>query len=365
LKGLGDGRMEKRAAKLAKRMEDYKQAGQKPGYWRRRKKVSEREWRALVHSGREDVFRFMPNKFVYTPFFMYSKLDNNSKQLKSWVKDYFEYLLQTQDADYGEQLCGKCILRPKYVHIAYDNVDSLEIKDVAAKEFIRQVKLPLAEEKIMYPCPVANRFNCPFKDAEKWNDKMLIVTGAIIDYLCEAIHYAGYLYENTFYLHFDKDQITAYNYFTGKEEILAPIQKGIEKLIEFERSNILLKTAEDVFCVLHDKAMLQRLIEQYPDPKRSKHMTESMIEFYWDMRDVFSIDKLKGPGSGTIEDSIRSDTESSGARPQYAHRYFCHVCNDKLVNIECVTCRKRVCTEHWRDHRKQFHSQFPANDTTP
>jgi hypothetical protein len=94
-------------------------------------------------------------------------------------------------------VCGKCILNDSTPL----NYDSMGIKEIVIRELQQSVRSKFSDEKVAllileYPCPVANRFECPYKNSGRLNDDNLITTGEIIDIVCKAIKYADQLTYN-------------------------------------------------------------------------------------------------------------------------------------------------------------------------
>jgi hypothetical protein len=327
----------------------------KKNYFKKRRKiVSEIEWKKMVFAGRDDIFSFMPNTYLHTPFFMYpeAKFDRQIEEVKRWWADYTEFLESIKDPSYGEEICGVCILRPKDGYNFFDSLDTMRIKTVVAENFANIVKdRPPASNlaHLEYTCPVVNRFECPYKELEGWNKDNLVGFRAAIEFVCKAIHHAAYLFETCFHADFERGCIQAADHL-GEQSEEQPLEEGLDELSRFKITKLQVRTAQDVYDVLTNQRKLRRVLAQYPSTSTlTKADKELLIRTIRHVRHLFTLKNLCGPTGASLEEQREEDqwleiAAQGRATIPYSVR-VCYICGQKWAPVWCVDYQKWFCVD--------------------
>jgi hypothetical protein len=95
--------------------------------------------------------------------------EQRSKDVKKWDSDYQELMEYTKISNYGRFKCFHCLLSPDGDDPIFIGINRLVAKGLSNS---RQ------ENPIEYPCPVVNRFQCPYEKANTKEDNDVKATNS-------------------------------------------------------------------------------------------------------------------------------------------------------------------------------------------
>src|SRR6185437_3136979 len=166
------------------------------------------------------ALQYFPDDFDNIQTFLKeSDLKNGDDQTRKWYSDYLELMEHKRNPNYGRTKCFHCLLSPEGDDPIFIGINRLVAKG------LKEGRDDDKNNPIRYPCHVENRFECPY-EKRKGSD-------------------AGFNVEDLFEL--------ASMAFTV-EISLAVASK--------DASSVQIKNKEDLYRVLTNREMLDRILEQ-------------------------------------------------------------------------------------------------------
>jgi hypothetical protein len=141
-------------------------------YWKGRKIIPLDKWlkitKANTISSREDYnvkegLRYFPDDYFEWMFPLGGIPGDLKEEANKWYLDYIELMEYRRNSKYGRTKCFRCLLSPSREESAL----FLGINKVIARA-IEQGHNNISSSTI-YPCPILNRYECPF-DRKKSNN---------------------------------------------------------------------------------------------------------------------------------------------------------------------------------------------------
>jgi hypothetical protein len=132
-------------------------------YWKGRKIISLDKWlrisKANTISRREDYnvkegLRYFPDDYFESMFLLGGIPEDLKGEANKWYCDYIELMEHKRNPQYGRTKCFRCLLSPSREESAI----FLGINKVIARAIEQENNI----FSTIYPCPILNRYECPF-----------------------------------------------------------------------------------------------------------------------------------------------------------------------------------------------------------
>jgi hypothetical protein len=222
-------------------------------YWKGKKIVSLAEWRKIANSSKafqqgiehqntKEALQYFPND--YSKWLLPLGVQEELKQeANKWYLHYIELMQYRKNPAYGRTKCVRCLLSTDREEAAI----FLGINKVVAR----------ALSSSIYPCPIQNRFECPYENKEEEGEEAKSID---VDQLFQLSEIA-FLVELAF--------ATA----------------------EKDTSKIQIKNVQDVYNALTVRETFDKLLQQGLDEEHQKYKDE-IVEFFMSIKDKVRIEDL-------------------------------------------------------------------------
>ena len=205
-------------SKRIERLDSINCDGNDSNHWRGKEIIPLSEWIRL--RGTTFALQYFPDDFDNVQTFLTeSELRDKDEQTKKWYVDYLDLMEHKRNPNYGRTKCFHCLLSPDTDDPIFIGINRLVAKGLKHDRYENNNNF------IQYPCPVANRFECPYGKASMAN--------------------ANFDIENLFEL-----QEMAF----AVEIALAVARK--------DSSTIQIKNKQDLYQALTNREMFDRILEQ-------------------------------------------------------------------------------------------------------
>jgi hypothetical protein len=155
------------------------------GYWKGRKVIPRDQWIKITNTISKttrkycvkEALQYFPDSYIQY-IFPFGIPEHLQEEVNKWYSDYLELMEQRKDPEYGSTKCYECLLCPHRDESAL----LIGIHKVIARG-LEQAKEE-GEEEVqdatpIYPCPVINRFECPYEKEKELNVNSLFILGRI------------------------------------------------------------------------------------------------------------------------------------------------------------------------------------------
>jgi hypothetical protein len=316
-----------------------------PGYWKGRKIIPKDQWLGMAHSiskgnkkySVRDALRYFPDSYIEYVF-PFGVPEHLKAEADKWYTYYIELMQHKKDPGYGSTKCHECLLCPQrdkfvlYIGIHKVIARGLEPKKKEGEEY-----------PPIYPCPVVNRYECPYEREGRPNVNDLFEIQEIAHAVDMAFLKAytitksnDTVYDTDFVAGNVNETITLYNGSPHSWDTREPIE---EKLPRVERLSVVpIRNVDDVYTALKDgdtlaKVLEQGLEEQYLSKK------EFIIYMLMSIKDKIKKEDLR------IVPSFTSNMKTT-----------CMTCQG-FANIHCINCSDVwLCSNHWKQHQVERHT---------
>jgi hypothetical protein len=229
-----------------------------------------------------------------------------------------------RDPKYGSTKCYECLLCPQRDESAL----LVGIHKVIARGLEQEKEG--GEEEVqdpIYPCPVVNRFECPYEKEKELNVNNLFAL-EIIAHAVDKAFLKAYsmtksnetVYETDFVTGKVKEINTRYNGRPHSWSLEYPIE---EKLPQVEKLSIVpIRNVDDVYTALKDSETLAKVLEQGLEEEYLSEK-EFIIKLFMNIKDNIRKDDL------TIYEPIFAS---------HLQKNKCTIC-EGYANIHCINCR--------------------------
>jgi hypothetical protein len=310
-----------------------------PGYWKGRKIIPKDQWLRMAHTissktGTYNVragLQYFPDSYI-EHVFSFGVPEHLKEETKKWYSHYLELMQHKKDPGYGSTKCHGCLLCPQE--------DKFGIHKVIAWGLEPETKEG-QEYAPIYPCPIVNRFECPY---EKDVNKLFA-----IQEIAFAIHMAflkayvitksnDTVYDTDFVEGKVNEIITLFDGSSHSWDIKYPIE---EKLPRVERLSIVpIRNVDDVYAALKDGNTLAKILEQGLE-EQYLSWKESIVKLFMSVKD-----KIKKEDLTINEPTCASKMQKS----------LCIMCQG-FANIHCINCSDVwLCSNHWKQHQVERHT---------
>jgi hypothetical protein len=411
------GTMRKKIEEINKKLDESESAAKESGglpFWRGKKTISVKQWQSIAKRGKyEEVIRYIPNGFIDHPLSELAGEKGASHRYKDeqynrWMDDYYDYLHYSRNPQLGKRYCEKCLLeddkdqeirsalglRKILRELAQQALSSNDDEETTAttssslsssnssSSNIRKQQLPLIT--IDYPCPVHNRFKCPYHESSEINDNMLVGIGKYLEITHNALSYAHMLTyqirDYTYKVDFEKDKkletISKYGCDFARD---SSKRLGVE-LWSLKQPKVPIESIHDIYKALTDRENLDIILEQYIehimrnsqdygdnpnlDYAKQKEMNDtlrrSIVDWFIQIKDDIRIEDLTNFNGITLQEEEknikrRSLGQSAAITVVDHSNDICCVCNKRWACILCVNCDKWICVDDRSNHKREHH----------
>jgi hypothetical protein len=261
--------LDKSISNLSSRLDRFdssNDSGNELRYWKGRKIIPLNEWIQL--RGTPYALDYFPDDFnmVWTSL-AESDLKNSDEAARKWYSDYLDLMEHKKNPNYGRAKCFHCLLSPDGDDPIFIGINRLVAKGLQNNE---NQSIPI---RIEYPCPVANRFECPY-DCEKGK-----------------VSTAEFKVEDLFELA---------NIAFAVEIALAVARK--------DTSVVQIKNKQDLYQALTDREMLDMILKQgleyvlsdketFDDLSRFEKLQKDnrpkIVDYFMNIRDKINLEELR------------------------------------------------------------------------
>jgi hypothetical protein len=335
MKGTTNGAIRKRIEELNKKLDEKESTIKESSglrFWRGRKIISVKQWQSIANKrgGYEEVIKYIPNGLIDHPLSGLAAENGTShrykdEQYNKWMDEYYDYLYHSRNPQLGEKCCEKCLLeddkdqeihsglglRKIVLEVIQQELSSEEEEITATtssplsssnnsdtitpshnnhiqngrqtaqtesavnkQKKKRDAKAIRKQQELItidYPCPVHNRFKCPYHESSVTNDNALVGIGIDLEVIYGALLYAHTLTyqvcDYTYKVDFEKDKTIetiskhGYDLFRDSNKRL-----GVE-LRRLKQPKIAIESIHDIYKALTDRESLNIILEQYFEDK--------------------------------------------------------------------------------------------------
>jgi hypothetical protein len=416
-------------------------------FWRGKKIIPVEQWQSIANKrGYEEVIRYIPNGFIDDPLFGLAAAEKGTghrykdEQYNKWMDDYYDYLHYSRNPQLGERYCKKCLLEddkdqeihsglglrkilrelaqqvlsseeedegtttssplsssgssnttsPSHNHV-HNGLEKTRAVSAANKRKEKKdanvIRKQQEQEPLItidYPCPVHNRFKCPYQKSSEISDDALVGIGRYLEVIYDALSYAHMLTyqirDYTYKVDFEKDRkletISKYGCGFSRD---SSNRLGVE-LRSLKQSKVPIESIHDIYKALTNRENLDILLEQYLEHRRNNPryygdnpnfdyaerkerddtLRRLIVDWFMQIKDDIRIEDLTNFNGITLqeeeeENTKRSDLDKSAAIFVDHSNDICCVCNKRWACILCVNCDKWICADHWFNHKGVHH----------
>ena len=226
-------------------------------YWKGKKIVSLAEWRKIANSNKafqkgiehqntKEALQYFPDDYSEW-LFPLGVQEELREAANEWFLQYIDLMQYRKNPKYGKTKCFKCLLSTDREEAAI----FLGINKVVARGLSEDANSSI------YPCPIQNRFGCPYEKKKEENEKQKFD----VDYLFQLSEIA-FLVELAF----------------------AEAEK--------DTSKIQIKNVEDVYNALTDRETLDAILQRELDEGNEKYK-DNIVELFMSIKDKVRIEDLR------------------------------------------------------------------------
>jgi len=320
-----------------------------PGYWKGRKVIPTSQWLKITKTVNKatgkynigEALQYFPDSYIQY-IFPFGIPEHLQEEANKWYSDYLELMEHRRDPKYGSTKCYECLLCPQRDESAL----LVGIHKVIARGLEQEKEG--GEEEVqdpIYPCPVVNRFECPYEKEKELNVNNLFAL-EIIAHAVDKAFLKAYsmtksnetVYETDFVTGKVKEINTRYNGRPHSWSLEYPIE---EKLPQVEKLSIVpIRNVDDVYTALKDSETLAKVLEQGLEEEYLSEK-EFIIKLFMNIKDNIRKDDL------TIYEPIFAS---------HLQKNKCTIC-EGYANIHCINCRNVwLCANHWQHHKVKIHT---------
>ena len=153
--------LERSISNLSKRIDrfdSFNGDGNDSNHWRGKEIIPLNDWIQL--RGTPYALQYFPDDFDNSRTFLTeSELKDSDEQTRKWYSDYLDLMEYKRNPNYGRTKCFHCLLSPDGDDPIFIGINRLVAKGLEQDEN--------KNNPIQYPCPVANRFECPYEKGKR------------------------------------------------------------------------------------------------------------------------------------------------------------------------------------------------------
>lgn len=261
-------------------------------YWKGKKIVTMAEWKKKIgrndkpfQEGIEDqkikeALQYFPDDYEKSIFAFV--VPQELKEVgDKWYNQYLELMQFRNDLKCSRLLCFGCLLCPdkeksaKLVGISRLIAKAVEVDRGEEDDNSNSTTTTTTTTPSLYPCPVLNRFKCPYDRKE----------------MKEKPKYQQHLVRNEEEVKEEEDS-NSYDvdYLFLLSDYSFTVESAFIKARE-EKSIIPIKNVEDIYNALTDRETLDKLLRQDLDEEHLKYKDE-IVEFFMSIKDNIRMEDL-------------------------------------------------------------------------
>jgi hypothetical protein len=221
-------------------------------FWKGKKIVSLDQWYQIKEGyGLKAALQYFPNDYRYVFACTFDDIEDIAlkQEADRWYSDYVKLMEYSKNTEYGKTKCFRCLLSPDReeaaIFIGMNKVMSRALDGDG---------IPI------YPCKVLNRFACPYD--KKSNN----------------------------YTMDDDNKKPDVDYLFHLSELAFAVELALAKAQE-EDSVFRVKSAEDVYHVLTDKEILEKVLQQGLKDEHKQYKDE-IVNFLLNMKNRTKVNDL-------------------------------------------------------------------------
>jgi hypothetical protein len=156
--------LERSINNLSKRIERLNSPddGNDSNHWKGKEIIPLNDWIQL--RGTPYALQYFPDDFdKFQTFLTEGELKDSDEQTRKWYSDYLDLMEYGKNPNYGRTKCFHCLLISDGDDPIFIGINRLVAKGLEKKES--------KNDPIQYPCPVANRFECPYENGKRSDTK--------------------------------------------------------------------------------------------------------------------------------------------------------------------------------------------------
>ena len=143
-------------SKRIKRFDSIDSDGNDSNHWMGKRIISLNDWIRL--RGTPYTLQYFPDNFDRSQTYLTeSELKDCDDLTKKWYIDYEELMECKRNPNYGRTKCFQCLLNPVRDDPIFIGINKLVAKGLEEDQYENK------NNPKPYPCPVANRFECPYE----------------------------------------------------------------------------------------------------------------------------------------------------------------------------------------------------------
>ena len=258
---------------------------------------------------------------------------NFEEEANKWYSDYIELMEYRRNPRIGRTKCFHCLLSPSREESAI----FVGINKVIARA-IEQENNNISSSTTIYPCPILNRYECPF-DKKKSNNNYKInaeENSNLLDVddlfnLSEIAFQVELAFGHAYSMSKSNETIYETDFEAGKVKEIYANYRGDpysfsteypleENLREIKRlSKVPIRNVQDVYNALTDKDILDKLLQQGLKEEHRQYKDE-LVDFFMTIKDKVRIEDL------TIHEPIWTFKNEKAK---------CFICQE-FANIHCI-----------------------------
>jgi hypothetical protein len=264
-------------------------------YWKGKKIVTMAEWKKKIgrndkpfQEGIEDqrikeALQYFPDDYEES-LFAFVVPQELKEAGDKWYNLYLELMQFRNNLKFSRSLCFDCLLCPdkekggKLVGISRLIAKAIEVDSEEEKEDDNSNTTTTTTTSSLYPCPVLNRFKCPYdrkemKEKPKYQQQHLVRKEEVKEEEEDSNSYdidIDYLFS-----------LSGYSFRVESAFIKA----------KKEGSAVPIKNVEDIYNALTDRETLDKLLQQELDEEQLEYKDE-IVEFFMSIKDTIRMEDL-------------------------------------------------------------------------
>jgi hypothetical protein len=275
--------LERSINNLSKRIERFHPSNGDDGggngnYWKGKRIIPLNQWIELKST--PYAWKYFPddfNHFWTSP--SESKLNTADERTKisKWNSDYLELMECTKNANYGRKKCFDCLLSPDWEEAAiFIGINNLAAKGLTVIGEEENAVKSNNNNFIQYPCPIVNRFECPYeKDKVSKNANFDVEDLFELEKMVFAVEIALAVAKKDTSAVQIRNKQELYHALTDRETL----HKILEQALDYELADKDTSTEES--------KQKQDLCEQYRDNK------DRIVDYFMKIKDKVELEELR------------------------------------------------------------------------
>jgi hypothetical protein len=249
-------------SKRIERLDSVNGDGNDSNHWRGKEIISLNDWMQL--RGTPYALQYFPDDFDYIQTYITeNELKDSDNQTRKWYSNYLDLMEHKRNTSYGRAKCFHCLLSPDGDDPIFIGINKLVAKG------LEDDKADKNNNTVMYPRPVANRFECPYGKGSLADAKFDVKNLFELQKMAFAVEIALAVARKDTSVIQIKNKQDLYRALTNREMFNAILEQGLDYILsdketfdDTSRFDQLQKDREkivDYFMNIKDKIKLEEL----------------------------------------------------------------------------------------------------------